>query len=350
MVLPASGPLSFAQIEDEFGQIPGPNNRKLGSYRVSTTFSDITVPLDTTAGADNNTPIPSSGSISFSNFRNARLNIVVNCYDSGTEYTTDAKVEKYDNGQATVVGPGDVNPLPNNTSGKRIIIHVNKKFGSQFSDEVNGRNYCALKTGTWTANTKLQIDVGGQGKIMGAGGRGGNPNGNDGALGTSGLGIQHEGTVVNVLAGGAIIAGWGGGASGSEGSDYDWWSWKYADGGGGGGGAGLPPGAGGNSGGEGAQAGQAGSEPVGGEQGGAGGQGGNDDGEAIGGVGGRGGDQLDAAQAGQSRSASGGAGGNNGAAIRRSSGSISWTYGATHVGNVWGAGSGGSSESGTGVS
>ena len=170
MVLPASGPLSFAQIEDEFGQIPGPNNRKLGSYRVSTTFSDITVPLDTTAGADNNTPIPTSGPIAFSNFRNARLNIVVNCYDSGTEYTTDARVEKYNNGQATVVGPGDVNPLPNNTSGKRIIIHVNKKFGSQFSDDVNGRNYCALKTGTWTANTKLQIDVGGQGKIMGAGG------------------------------------------------------------------------------------------------------------------------------------------------------------------------------------
>lgn len=338
MVLPASGPLSFAQIENEFGQIPGPNNRKLGSYRVSTTFSDITVPLDTTAGADNNTPIPSSGSISFSNFRNARLNIVVNCYDSGTEYTTDAKVEKYDNNQATVVGPGDVNPLPNDTSGKRIIIHVNKKFGSQFSDDVNGRNYCALKTGTWTANTKLQIDVGGQGKIMGAGGRGGDPSGKDGSVGTSGLGIQHEGTVVNVLAGGAIIAGWGGGASGSRGADYDWWAWKYADGGGGGGGAGLPAGAGGNSGENGAQAGQAGSEPVGGEQGGAGGAGGDNNSEARGGAGAHGSDQTRAG------------GGRNGAAIRRSNTGISWSYGTAHItDNVWGDGKDGSAESGTGV-
>ena len=69
MVLPASGPLSFEQIEEEFGQIPGTNNRRLGSYRVSTTFGDITLPLDTTAGADNNTSIPTSGPISFSDFR-----------------------------------------------------------------------------------------------------------------------------------------------------------------------------------------------------------------------------------------------------------------------------------------
>ena len=339
MVLPASGPLSFEQIEEEFGQIPGTNNRRLGSYRVSTTFGDITLPLDTTAGEDNNTSIPTSGPISFSDFRNARLNIVVNCYDSNSpEYTTDAKLEKYNDGQATVVGPGDINPLPNNTSGKRIIIHVNKKFGSKLSDEVNERNYCALKTGTWTANTKLQIDVGGSGKIMGAGGKGGGPNSELGRYGTSGLGIEHEGTVVNVLAGGAIIAGWGGGTGGSRGRQKDWWNTRYADGGGGGGGAGLPVGEGGNSGENGAQGGQAGSEPVGGEQGGAGGAGGDNDSEARGGDGAHGSDQTRAG------------GGINGAAIRRSTTNISWSFGNAHItDNVWGEGKDGSAESGTGV-
>tara|TARA_R100000152_G_C6771389_1_gene197918 strand:- start:65 stop:1084 length:1020 start_codon:yes stop_codon:yes gene_type:complete len=338
MVLPASGPLSFEQIEEEFGQIPGQNNRRLGSYRVNTTFSDITLPLDTTAGADNNTPIPTSGPIAFSDFRNARLNIVVNCYDSDSpEYTTDVKLEKYNDGQATVVGPGDINPLPANTSGKRIIIHVNKKFGSQHWDDVNEQKYCALKTGTWTANTKLQIDVGGSGKIMGAGGMGGG-SGELGRHGTSGLGIEHEGTVVNVLAGGAIIAGWGGGTGGSQGVQKDWWNTRRADGGGGGGGAGLPVGAGGPSGGEGAQGGQPGSEPIGGEQGGVGGAGGDNAGEARGGTGGHGSDQTRAG------------GGINGAAIRRSTASISWSFGDAHItDNVWGDGKDGAAESGTGV-
>jgi len=338
MPLPSSGPLTFEQIENEFGQIPGPNNRKLGSYRVSTTFGGITLPLDTSAGADSSTPIPSSGPISFSNFRNARLNIVVNCYDGGNQYRVNAKVNKYNNGKATTVGPGDIGALPSNTSGKRIIIHVNKKFGSKASDDVNKKKYCALKTGTWTPNTKLQIDIGGEGKIMGAGGRGGNPNNNDGTRGTSGLGIQYEGSVVNVLAGGAIIAGWGGGKAGDEGKQKDWWETRYADGGGGGGGAGFPPGDGGDSGGEGAKGGQAGSEPKGGEQGGDGGAGGDNAGEARGVTGGHGSDQTRAA------------GTLNGAAIRRSNASINWSFGDAHItDNVWGEGKGGSGESGTGI-
>ena len=342
MPIPASGPLSFEEIEEEFGQIQGTNNRRLGSYRVSSTFGGITLPLDTTAGADNNTPIPSPGSpIAFSDFRNARLNIVVNCYDSGTNYTVDAKEDKYKKNKATVVGPGVIDPLPSDTSGKRIIIHVNKKFGSKYGDPINKTWYCALKTGSWTANTKLQLDVGGEGKIMGAGGRGGNPNHGSGNYGTSGLGIQQEGTVVNVLAGGAIIAGWAGGTGGARGSQKDWWNTRHADGGGGGGGAGLPAGPGGPAGGNGSQAGQAGSEPTGGEQGGAGGAGGDNAGEARGGTGHHGFDQTRTTGSGDDRI---------GAAIRRNHSSTSWSFGDAHItDNVWGAGKGGSGSSPAGV-
>ena len=91
-------------------------------------------------------------------------------------------------------------------------------------------------------------------------------------------------------------------------------------------------------GGEGAQGGQAGSEPVGGEQGGDGGAGGDNRGEARGGAGEHGSDQTRAGE------------GRNGAAIRRSTTGISWSYGTAHItDNVWGDGKDGSAESGTGV-
>ena len=342
--------LTFEEIENEFGQIAGANNRKLGSYRVN--YSNTGA-----GGGLSNNPldegVPQSGPIKFSDFYGKKLNIVVDCYNQpGPNQHIRAK-DNYDNGRAQAIGPGYWPSLPNSnfgTGGSKIIINVNTKYRSKSGNTTQ----CALRTGQWQSGTSVQVDVSGNGKIMGTGGAGGKggPDGSAGSPGkdgTSGLGIEQENTVVNVLPGGAIITGFGGGGGGGWHTQKDWRRRRNSPGGGGGGGA--PNSSGGEAGGgEGARSGGSGLEPIGGEQGGAGGRGGNDAGEAIGGVGGRGGDQLGGAQAGESRSAGGGAGGNNGAAIRRSSGSISWTYGATHIGNVWGEGKNGAGESGTGVS
>ncbi len=351
--------LTFEEIENEFGQIPGANNRKLGSYRVNYSNTD-------SGGGLSNQPldegVPQSGPIKFSDFYGKKLNIVVDCYSSPAPANAHTRIkakDNYDNGDAEVIGPGYFPSLPNSNSGvsgKKIIINVNTKFQSASTGPLGDTTQCALRTGQWQSGTSVQVDVSGSGKIMGTGGDGGQGgpdrgSGYPGKDGSSGLGIEQENTVVNVHPGGAIITGYGGGGGGGWHKQRDWGRTRNSAGGGGGGGAGAPNSFGGAAGaGEGSQSGGPGLEPMGGEQGGAGGAGGNDAGEAIGGVGGRGGDQLGAAQAGESRSASGGAAGNNGAAIRRSSGSISWTYGATHVGNVWGAGGAGASESGTGVS
>ena len=347
--------LTFEEIETEFGQIPGANNRKLGSYRVN--YSNTGA-----GGGLSNEPlddgIPQSGPIKFSDFYGKKLNIVVDCYSSPAPDNAHSRIrakDNYDNGDAEAIGPGYFASLPNSNtgvSGKKIIINVNTKYQS----ESGNTTQCALRTGQWQSGTSVQVDVSGSGKIMGTGGDGGKggPDGGSGSpgkQGTSALGIEQENTVVNVHSGGAIITGYGGGGGGGWHTQKDWRKRRNSPGGGGGGGAGAPNSSGGAAGGgEGATSGESGVEPIGGEQGGEYGVGGNDAGEAIGGVGGRGGDQLGPAQAGLSRSASGGLGGQNGAAIRRSNGSISWTYGATHIGNVWGEGSSGASESGTGVS
>jgi hypothetical protein len=70
MTLQGSGTISFSQISNEFGLPP---RRNLGAYRVSETYGAMTnMPLDD--------GIPQSGRISFSNFYNKKLNIIVDCY------------------------------------------------------------------------------------------------------------------------------------------------------------------------------------------------------------------------------------------------------------------------------
>ena len=165
MTLQSSGTIKFSEIEDEFGHIAGTNNRKVGSYRISQTIGGlINLPLDT--------GIPQPGSpISFSDFYSKRCNILVNFYTID-ENRVDAR-NKYDSGDVQVVGPGVKSP-PSAGSGVKVRIHVNKNIGSQAVDG-GSQSYCALRTGTWDTETddegcELQVDVGPNGLICGAGG------------------------------------------------------------------------------------------------------------------------------------------------------------------------------------
>ena len=353
MTLQSSGTIKFSEIEDEFGQIAGTNNRKVGSYRISQTIGGlINLPLDT--------GIPQPGSpISFSDFYSKRCNILVNFYTID-ENRVDAR-NKYDNGDVQVVGPGVKSP-PSAGSGVKVRIHVNKNIGSQAVDG-GSQSYCALRTGTWDTETddegcELQVDVGANGLICGAGGNGGqggykhssggspsNGEGFPGEYGNSGLGIQHDNTDVVVLNGGFIVGGYGGGGgapgfeyTNQEGEDHEVRGW----GGGGGGGAGIPAGEGrGNySDGYPAGIGQDGSMLTGG----AGGEGdwthgdqGCSGGICAGDGGNGGGQEFGVAAAGgpsRNDSQDPGAGGASGAAIRRTSG---LTVNITNGGTISGA-------------
>jgi len=313
MAVPSSGSLSFSQIEAEFGSN---SSRALGAYRSPKTGSYPQTVGELSFGSLD-TGIPTSGTIKFSDFRGKRLNVVVDCYSGNTEYRTNARTEKYNSNAVSCIGkfkePSD---RPNNTSGTKVIIHVNKTFGSQASGFPHNPSFCALKTGSWESGCDLRVDVGGNGAVWGAGGNGGkgadgysdygpNTPGN-GLGGTSGLGCQYHAEVV-IKNGGIISAGYGGGGGGRGARQVDSGADRTAVGGGGGGGAGLPGGAGGArgnrmSGGEdevatdGGSAGSAGSAAANGA--GGGGTGGNNIGEAIGQTGGGGGDHEASAGAG----------------------------------------------------
>ena len=112
MAVKASGnPLSFSEIEEEFGQN---NDRDLGEYRVSQTIGELSnQPLDT--------GIPQSSTIKFSEFYSKRLNVIIDYHTSNANNPDDAKT-KYaqaadttgeSNGNWTVIG-GFKNP-PTNT-------------------------------------------------------------------------------------------------------------------------------------------------------------------------------------------------------------------------------------------
>ena len=303
MALQGSGQISFSNIENEFG---ANGSRSLGGYRTSQNVGELSnLPLDS--------GIPTSGQIKFSDFYNKKLNVVVDMHSGGDEFRKSAKNDKWNNNQVTVIGGF----RSKKESGSKIIIHVNKKFGSDKSSV----NNCAVRTGSWSA-ASVQMDVGGEGKILGAGGDGGKggvclSGGESGSSGTSGLGVEQNGITVNVASGGIIRAGFGGGGGGGGGRQSDKGSDRRASGGGGGGGAGCPPGNGGNGGSvqggdgdSGGNPGTAGSETAGGNGGG----GGDNDDQAGGRSGGSGGDAQ-----GNAGAAQGGAGG-NGAAIRRTSG------------------------------
>ena len=307
MTIKSSGSsLSFSEIEAEFG---ANGSRSLGSYRTTQNVGELSnLPLDS--------GIPTSGQIKFSDFYSKKLNVVVDMHSGGTEFRKSAKSDKWNNNNVTVIGGF----RSKKESGSKIIIHINKKFGSDKSSV----NNCAVKTGSWSA-ASVQVDIGGEGEVLGAGGNGGQGGvclngGNAGGTGTSGLGIEHNGLVVNVLSGGLIRAGFGGGGGGGGGRQSDKGSDRRASGGGGGGGAGFPVGEGAANvdgcGGGGNQGGTDANETTAGD----GGNGANNAGEAGGGGGGEGGQFGENANNGGSSQAGGGSGGGNGAAIRRNSG------------------------------
>ena len=288
MALQSSGQISFSNIINEFGQPPGKN---LGAYRVNQSVGALS-----NLGLDNNdslnATIPQSGTIKFSDFYGKKLNIIVNYHTGGTETQPQNGYQRYQANNVTVIG--GFRGRPSNPNGKKVYIHVNKKIINRTSDD---QQRCALKTGQSWNGAELRVDVGGSGKIFGAGGKGGRGHKggrSDGRAGKGGdgntaLGLTYS-AKVNVMGGGIIAGGGGGGGGGGGARQYDSGRDRRAGGGGGGGGAGNTAGAGGDisrSGGRhrNGQRGQPGSE----FSGGAGGSGGNNDGEARAGRGGNGG-------------------------------------------------------------
>lgn len=225
MALQSSGQISFSNIRAEFGETPV----GMGSYRVSENIGDMSnLPLDT--------DIPQSGQIAFSDFYGKRLNIVV--HYSTNENRPDTARLRYNSSIGTTV-IGGYKTKPSNTSGKRVIIHVSSTLGS-----VGGaRTTSALRTGSgWDANTTLDIEIGSEAVVSGAGGNGGagategNNNHTSGTAGTSAIGIQDVVNSINVQSGGIVQGGGGGGGGGSGDVEGE----EDTTGGGGGGGAGIP--------------------------------------------------------------------------------------------------------------
>ena len=328
-----SGQISAQDIKNEFGET-GEGKVALGSYRVSQTKGELTLAIGD--------GVPTSGTISYDNMRNKRLNIVVDYYSGGTISRQDngdnllnAKTKYNDNNGVHVIG--GLKSRPSNTSGHRVRIHVNKSIGGKKGN----KNICALRTGSWNSGTSLIVDVGGEGKIYGGGGDGGEGgnelnNGQAGEDGASALGIDYNGTTVNVASGGLIRCGFGGGGGGGSGRQVDKGEDRRAGGGGGGGGQGFPGGSGGHGGtaggGGGGGNGSAGDISEAGEGGGRGSRAG----QAFGADGGEGGSQGEGANDGGNSQYSGGEGGEQGSAIRKGSG-VSFTLnnnGGTVTGNT----------------
>ena len=98
---------------------------------------------------------------------------------------------------------------PSNPNGKKVYIHVNKKIRGERESDIER---CALKTGQSWNGAELRVDVGGSGKIFGAGGTGGR--GHQGGrsdsraesgekMVTSALGLTYS-AKVKVISGGVI--------------------------------------------------------------------------------------------------------------------------------------------------
>lgn len=288
MTLQASGEIKFSEIIAEFGSAPNPEGgSSLGKYRVAEDYGDMEdIPLDI--------GVPQSGEIRFSNFYSKQLNVVIDYYTGTNERRVIAR-NRYNNsarnGKVHVVGGYRVKPA--DSGGTRVIIHVNKKLGSEY-DGARGMK-CALRTGSWNSGTNLDLWIGENGGIAGTAGEGG-VGGNrrrgplHGKRGSSGLGVQYPLDIWNY----GFIAGGGGGGGGGKGeardvlirSAYSYtigdetfsgrnqsWDRRRKGGGGGGGGQGYSGGAAGAGGGDGATDGKDGSQAAPGDPGAGGGDG-----------------------------------------------------------------------------
>ena len=344
MAVKASGsPLSFSEIETEFGQN---SDRDLGEYRVSQTVGGLSnQPLDTS--------IPQSGEIKFSDFYGKRLNVIIDYHSGSTENRPSDARAKYQagstSGNRTIIG-GFKDRISGDSSGSKVRIHVNKTIGSAKGNA----NNCAVRTGSFETGTVVTVEIGSSGKLYGAGGDGGhggtgegggsgsgNRNGASGGTGSSALGVEFNGTTV--INNGTIAAGFGGGGGGGfrkvEREEFGPGPVRTANGGGGGGGQGLPAGSGaggnasggngsltsGGNGGSGEEEEEAhGGGGGGGGSNGSGGEGGNSNdggnGTSSGGGNGADGVHTGSIESENNVTGEGGSGGGNGAAIRRTSG------------------------------
>ena len=362
MTTPTSGTISATDIINEFGNSNSNGGMSLGAYRFQSNQNIGSLSFST---LDNGVPTGSS-QISYSQMRNKKLSFVVDYHsfsadrDNSTAHI-DAQV-RWQQGNTTQVGNFKGTPAAGDwNGGKRVYINYNNTFGGVTN---NTQSVVALRTGQfWPDNTEMFIEVGGSGKIFGAGGRGGHGcngsgEGGDATNGNSALGIDitttsgNKSCAINVRPGGYIQCGFEGGGGG--GGSYDDPSKSQTDpvtsGGGGGGGAGRPAGLGGNAG-TGAQ--KASNGAAGGAGGannttrGVGGLGGNpNEGGSEGGDGGRGaqpgGDGgAEAGEAGSGGNKSNSAGGNagfRGAAIRKRDASCVYTLNVESGGQVVGDG------------
>ena len=274
--------ISFSQIRNEFGAGQnriGQYRRDDHSFRYQNRGELSGLPLDN--------GIPTSGSISYSQFYQKKANAVVNCHSSGNaRHGFNARNQRFNTGQYVVVGGYRDSLNPNQwQGGKKIIIHVNKDYGSEGAS--NSQQF-AFEIGQWPNDTACVLNVGSQGRIVGRGGNGAqgvdNGRGNDGQPGSSGLRAPSNedagGRSFNIQENGLIAGGGGGGGGGAHAEQNDWGDQNDADGASGGGGAGLPAGLGGTK----TETGENGNLTQGGE-----GAEGDDDAEAEGGDGGRGG-------------------------------------------------------------
>ena len=320
MTIKASGnPLAFTEIEAEFGGTPG---RSFGKYRSDDpSFTNKSPSGSSLSNLPLDTGIPASGEIKFSQFYGKKLNLIIDYYadvqnlnKQAAGNNTMAATWRYQNQseRVKVVGGFRSRPLGSVASnyaltsgdwqgGKKIFVNVNQTVGGKKDGD---RSDVALRTGNWPSGTELQVDIGSNGFLTGAGGdggAGGSYDGGNGGTGTSALGVEYPATINN---GGVIRCGYGGGGGGAgaanDPSDKSTTDFGRS-GGGGGGGAGLPAGIGGAEGTGGfngsglidGQAGNNGTLTVGGDGGNAGSEGG-----ATGGRGGDGGDLNDLPQLG----------------------------------------------------
>ena len=131
MTLPTGeSPISFSQIRTEFGD--GTNTStspvRLGQYR-STDASFTNEAVGALSNLPLDTGIPTSGTINVDVFHGKKLNVIIDYYSGSTENRPNVARTKYQaasaSGNRVVVG-GYKDRVINDSSGSKVIIHVNK--------------------------------------------------------------------------------------------------------------------------------------------------------------------------------------------------------------------------------
>ena len=197
MALQASGAISLANIQTEFG---GSNPIGLNEYYRNGSYVG--------GGAPN---VPTSGTIDFADFYGAQAAIVLTISSNAANQNilTLATAAGYTAGT-------DTTP---------IIVNINSGV------TVSGSGTYALRTGVLNASSSLTINI--SGAVDGFFGANGGVPAGSGAAGGDALYWETSGTsVVNVLSGGSLRGGGGGGGGGGQrGGRYNVWDGKDCQGG-----------------------------------------------------------------------------------------------------------------------